>query len=717
MICMVLSYLLSVVLTSAVISVYDYPFVSVMTPLVLILCALAFGMCYLAERKKLLGGIIIVGAFVLTIYIIGVLSEIGGYSSDMYFWQWVLNRADDSPVVLPYVLALLIGAAMFLTAVVYYFSIVLHRVSFLTLVSLIPCVLYVKVTAEIDNVYLIMIATLNLLIHLQHNKIEKIRHIGVKTSTVSSIVFAMGILLVASVIPKEEKAYFYEEFERIFLNGDTTSELNGSYGSINEFSGNADNYKQTINRKMYKLSGNVGEYMKRQTFDAYDYEKNRWYPLYDNSNPSYSSMEWRDYAVKLKTEELQMAIKQAASYDIEFAEKYNLYNVVESNLVVSDICRIYVQAQNFRAGYYLTPVGGYEVQPLDASTYRVTEGGAYLREYGNHDSKAAYEVDYYEQEGVYNKWIALGAADFDNDTAYEMLLEMEQILENNDDPFCEVAGTYVKQIESVYDYRELVSDDVAAIPKEIKDLAKEITKDCENDYQKAKILRKYFYDEGFVYDLEYEAPDDSPVYFLTKGKTGTCSDFASAYVLLARAAGLTARYVEGYVPEKDEVEGVYYISDRSSHAYAEVFIQNTGWMVIDPTVPGEAKEEKTGFVEWLKQLKMDYGLISVIIGFIVVLAIVGVMLKIMIPFVLEMIFMLRASNAKPEKCAFMLYRKLSKGRESLTPGELADMYELKGCDISYLVLYVENILYSQKMSMKAERKRLLNIYIKAKKML
>lgn len=718
MMMLLLSYLLSVVLTSAVISVYDYPFISVLTPVVLVLCAVAFALCYLAERKRLLGGIAIVGAFAVTIYVIGALSQIGSYSSDMYFWQWVLNRADDSPVVMPYLLALLIGAAMFLTAVVYYFSIVQHRVSFLTLVSLLPCVLYVKVTAEIDNVYLIMIATLNLLIHLQHYKNEKIRHIGVKTSLVSSIVFAMGVLLVTSLVPKEEKAIFYDEFEKIFLNGDTTSEIDGSYGSINEYSGNADNYKQTINRRLYRLSGDAGEYMKRQTFDAYDYDNNRWYSLYDGTSENFSSEEWSKYTKNLKTDLLQSAIMHAADYDNTFVEKYNLNNTVNSGLVVSEQSSIFVQAQNFEARYYLTPVGGREVKVLSEPSYTVTPGGTCLTEYESHSSNAIYQVEYYPQAEIYYRWIGLGVADFDNEATHEMLIELKQILDDNNDSLVEVVDSYLEQLERVYEYRDLVNDNVSDIPEEIVSLAKNLTAECKTDYEKAAVLQNYFIRQNFVYDLDYEAPDDGPVYFLTEGKTGTCSDFAGAFVLLSRAAGLTARYVEGYAPEKDGTNArVYYISDSNSHAYAEVFIQNTGWMVFDPTVPGEIKEEKTSFLQWLKKLTMDFGLIGVIVGFIVVLAIVGVMLKLIIPIIFEGVFIIRASLAEPSKCAFMLYRKLSKGRESLTPGELADMCAAKGCDISYLILYVENVLYARNMSMKTDRKKLLNIYIKARKVL
>ena len=52
----------------------------------------------------------------------------------------------------------------FFAVTVYYFSMILYRMSFLTLISLIPCAVYVKVLSDIDNVYVALIALLNVAI-------------------------------------------------------------------------------------------------------------------------------------------------------------------------------------------------------------------------------------------------------------------------------------------------------------------------------------------------------------------------------------------------------------------------------------------------------------------------------------------------------------------------------------------------------------------------
>ncbi len=75
-------------------------------------------------------------------------------------------------------------------------------------------------------------------------------------------------------------------------------------------------------------------------------------------------------------------------------------------------------------------------------------------------------------------------------------------------------------------------------------------------------------------------------YFLEK-KEGYCSYFATAFVLLARAEGIPARYVEGFsvATQPDKEIPVY---SGNSHAWPEVYIDGFGWIPFEPT-PGYAE--------------------------------------------------------------------------------------------------------------------------------
>ena len=84
-------------------------------------------------------------------------------------------------------------------------------------------------------------------------------------------------------------------------------------------------------------------------------------------------------------------------------------------------------------------------------------------------------------------------------------------------------------------------------------LAKSITENCKNDYEKAQALVDYFEQNGYVYDNEYEPDDESIAYFLFTSKRGNCTNYATSMTLMARMLGLPARYVEGFAAyEKNE---------------------------------------------------------------------------------------------------------------------------------------------------------------------
>jgi transglutaminase-like putative cysteine protease len=73
---------------------------------------------------------------------------------------------------------------------------------------------------------------------------------------------------------------------------------------------------------------------------------------------------------------------------------------------------------------------------------------------------------------------------------------------------------------------------------------------------------------------------------------GVCQDFAHLLIALARARGLPARYVSGYLTPHDTDEGGngarQVIGGRASHAWSEVFVPGSGWIGIDPTLGAPA---------------------------------------------------------------------------------------------------------------------------------
>jgi transglutaminase-like putative cysteine protease len=66
-------------------------------------------------------------------------------------------------------------------------------------------------------------------------------------------------------------------------------------------------------------------------------------------------------------------------------------------------------------------------------------------------------------------------------------------------------------------------------------------------------------------------------------RRGVCQDFAHLSIGLARAAGVPARYVSGYVEPTSAESG-------ASHAWAELYLPGPGWVGIDPSGAGPIDE-------------------------------------------------------------------------------------------------------------------------------
>lgn len=108
----------------------------------------------------------------------------------------------------------------------------------------------------------------------------------------------------------------------------------------------------------------------------------------------------------------------------------------------------------------------------------------------------------------------------------------------------------------------------------------------------------------FSYSLSLpEVPPrvDPVLHFLTTTRRGHCEYFASAFTLLARAAGVPARLVGGFrVFERNGVGGYWVVRGRDAHAWAEVHIAGR-WVNADPTPAGALGEEARAGGSWLGQ--------------------------------------------------------------------------------------------------------------------
>ncbi len=118
-------------------------------------------------------------------------------------------------------------------------------------------------------------------------------------------------------------------------------------------------------------------------------------------------------------------------------------------------------------------------------------------------------------------------------------------------------------------------------------------------YQKAAAISDYL-SGNFTYTL---SPEEVPegedfVEWFLKTKEGYCTYFASAMVMMARSAGIPARYVTGFgllqqeLPssgyQDETIMNTYFALNSTAHAWAELYFKGIGWVDFDPSGVSES---------------------------------------------------------------------------------------------------------------------------------
>lgn len=124
------------------------------------------------------------------------------------------------------------------------------------------------------------------------------------------------------------------------------------------------------------------------------------------------------------------------------------------------------------------------------------------------------------------------------------------------------------------------------LPAEVTDLAKRLTADATNDFDRVETLLRFFTDpaNGFTYSLQTPAGDsgDALVDFLSN-RVGYCEQYAAAMAIMIRSLGIPARVGIGFTQGAKQPDGSYLITSNNAHAWVEVPFDGAGWIIFDPT--------------------------------------------------------------------------------------------------------------------------------------
>ncbi len=723
-------FLLAMVSSINVFFAFNIPFFSYWTLLQLLVCCGIFVLCEFVRKHRFIGGMMVTVLIFAIFYVfIRIVFAVDWGRTYIY---WFMSGGDSIETTFAYLMSLLLVFTVFFAMVIYYFSIALYRTSFLMLVSLIPFIIHVKLMHKMELTYAVIAVALNILVFLLHNRTNRDkskRQVGTLSGYLSLSLYTLLFLLIGLAVPKEENTRYYYVFENLFLGGNVTTTLPEEFSAMSEHSGNADNFEALNDRKLYEIhSVDISPvlYMTRQTFDYYDFDKNYWRAYDYSTTPQILPTTWESEKSYLNQALLARAIYATEELAPGFMAKYGLENIPRDMKSAQDT--ISITTTNFNSAAYITPPNTFSLTIMGDDLQRdyintaISRSGVYQRTSGFLNHNLEYEVTYYEPQATALLWVNAGGSDMSLSESILMLTEMSTIL--NGSTYSESYYTshyYLEDAKEASSYEQLYQANNEAIPPKVRELAAELTRDCTNDWEKAKALQNFFEQNDFVYDLSYDAPDDSVEYFLFEGKTGTCSDYASAYVLMARSVGLITRYAEGFVPNA-EYGGEYVVRTDCGHAYPEVYIPNVGFVVFEATKPAIYRESETngqggGFTGYL-----------MLVGFRTILIFAGVSAGIILllfihlclrPFVSEQWFRHRLKRAAPAKAVLMIYKRLQAHytkktlpkAPTLTPKEYGQQFLLLySYDISVLIRLVETASYTEDIVTEKQKSTALSEY-------
>ncbi len=84
--------------------------------------------------------------------------------------------------------------------------------------------------------------------------------------------------------------------------------------------------------------------------------------------------------------------------------------------------------------------------------------------------------------------------------------------------------------------------------------------------------------------------------FVLGRKAAHCEYFASAAVVMLRAAGVPTRYVSGYFAHEGAGRDTLLVRQRDAHAWAESWVPGTGWVTVDATPGGGRPDALAGAI-------------------------------------------------------------------------------------------------------------------------
>lgn len=536
---------------------------------------------YLSARGRILWLLGAVGC-------LGATTVAAGFENSIRFWDsyscWLWNRPLWQE---EWVKGYEAVQVLLLVLFCYLLQMVIERdfrikaaVAFMLLAALVYCLLEQKEQGHAAVAFVICYLVM-VVVEGTQRRWNKIKSRSIQAYMLWMTPFLMVYFLLFLLIPVPQKPYDWQVFKD-FYHGLKESFL---MISQNVMSGGREDYDLGLSG--FSESGRIGGNFLESDREVMVLEGSKGLvtnvyligKIYD----SFDGNQWQQQGEELSGEryfDMIETVYAAHRYDNEYLRDY----LSRTNLKIS--------YRNFHSGFLFAPLKTWSIEKNGERLYYEDRDGSL-----SFEQKQGYGMEY-------------------EVTFYQMNMDQEafyEFLETRTEPDEELLKSIDKKVtvEELQKHKQMVYDNYleeVSLSGEAEAYLEQIVRDADTDVEKLRAIEAEL--ASFTYSqtpgkLPDTVTDSSSFldYFLLDGREGYCSYFATAFVLLARAEGIPARYVQGYcVPMKANEEVV--VTSNMAHSWPEVYLDDIGWIPFEPTpgyekmryTPWKTKKEESAFV-------------------------------------------------------------------------------------------------------------------------
>ncbi len=645
----------------------------------------------------------------------------GGEDYPISWGLWFLTPQDALQYNKWYTLAMFMLFLIFMLSVIYYFTRVRYRLFMNFLILIIPFSIYGKENEEMEIGFIIALCVGFFVVLANFRQLSDSKEAAAVDKPEmrrSAAVFTILFAIAASLVPKPHVEADRTVIETLIDADALTDRFLSMLNVFREDSGGEQFRGALGNIPLYYAVSPQPLRLKTATFTSYNYSNDKW------SSSDIDSRYWYKEETPFTIYYgggVAEAVMLAADNDSEFAEKYGLSELVKDGVTSVGERKMTIYSINNSGSSAPVPMGAIELSKTSfEDTMGLTKAGTVFAD----------KNDFGVQEQFSFAFVPQGFFSFENNKAavdkiasvenydeflydtWDSLWDLSQELDY-DDPLNDTVGEYLELIDENSNYYKSAVEELLDYGgnSRIYDLAQQLTADTESQYEKAKALEYYFIENGYTYDLDYQkSVGENAEDFLFDTKRGVCYEYATAMTLLARAAGIPARYCEGFnmqTKNGDENGESYIITAQDAHGFPELYIKGYGWMSFEPTMTNDIIQEKKSATSMLSRSGLMILIVSVLALGLILLA----------PEIVHRFFLIRVRRRPPNEAVSAVMRRICRVygipyTSSVHEAAYA-VSQRSGADVSAAAELFEMAEYGEKELSGNDKTKAIEVYVSA----